>query len=149
MEEILHAFGIDWKLISIQIFNFTILAVLLWYFLYTPVLNLLKERQEKIDRGLKDAEEAKEAKQSADREKQTVLAAAQKEAEAIHERGKKHADEKAKALVMSAEERAAQIVRDAEAKARTAKDEAVKASEAEIAKLAVLAAEKVLIKNES
>ena len=149
MEEILHAFGIDWRLISIQIFNFTILAVLLWYFLYTPILNLLKERQEKIDQGLKDAEDAKDAKHNAEQEKQSILTSAQNEAEAIGERGKKHADEKAATIVSGAEDRASQILQDAESRAETAKTEAIKESEAEIAKLAVLAAEKVLIEKKS
>jgi F0F1-type ATP synthase membrane subunit b/b' len=57
MEEIIHAFGIDQRLIIIQIVNFAILAGALGYFLYTPVLRLLREREEKIAQGLKDAEE--------------------------------------------------------------------------------------------
>ena len=48
MQEILTAFGIDWRLIVIQVFNFAMLAYVLWYFLYTPVLKLLAEREENV-----------------------------------------------------------------------------------------------------
>ena len=48
MEEIIKAFGIDGRLIVIQIVNFTILMSILGYFLYTPILNLLRNVKRKL-----------------------------------------------------------------------------------------------------
>jgi F0F1-type ATP synthase membrane subunit b/b' len=48
MEAIVEAFGIDAHLIIVQIVNFAILMAALGYFLYTPILNLLRDREEKI-----------------------------------------------------------------------------------------------------
>ena len=73
MEQLISAFGIDVKLITIQIINFVVLAGLLSYFLYKPVLKILDEREEKIKQGIADAEEAAVAKASAVSEKQALL----------------------------------------------------------------------------
>jgi len=144
MDEIIQAFGIDQRLIIIQIINFAILAAALGYFLYKPVLKLLQEREEKIAKGLRDAELAAQAKSEADKEKQVVLSTAHKEAEAVSERAKSAALVQASGIVSSAEDRAGQVIKDAEAKAEHLKSEAIKASEKEIAQIAILATEKLL-----
>lgn len=145
MDQLLHAFGIDAKLIIIQIFNFGVLMALLTYFLYKPVLNMLAEREGKIAQGIRDAEDAAKAKASADEEKKMVLADAHKGAEEIAANAKQFADDKAAGIVAEAQTKAEAVVKDAEAKGEEIKAKAHKESEAEIAKLAVLAAEKVLL----
>lgn len=144
MEAIIETFGIDGRLIVIQIFNFTLLLAVLWYFLYTPVMNMLKAREERIKQGIEDADLAKQAKELAEDERQNVLAAANKEAEAISLRAKEYADVKAGEIVKSATEKATAVVKEAEAKGQELQSQARKESEAEISKLAILAAEKVL-----
>lgn len=144
MDQLIEAFGIDVKLIVVQIINFALLAGLLTYLLYKPVLKVLADREEKIAQGIKDAEASAQALQNAEGEKQTILTAAHKEAEEVARRGKVHADEQAAAVAAVAEEKAAGIVTAAEEKAEAIKLQAKQESEAEIAKLAVLAAEKVL-----
>ncbi len=144
MEQLIQAFGIDVKLIVVQIINFTILVAVLSYFLYKPVLKLLAEREEKVRQGIKDAETAARALSEAEGEKQTVLATAHKEAEAIAKRAKTFADEKTAAITAAADEKASNIISQAEEKAINLQTQARKDSEAEIAKLAVLTAEKIL-----
>ena len=144
MEAILEAFGVDWRLIVIQVFNFTLLMGLLWYFLYTPLLKVLNERQEKIAKGVHDAEAAAEKLQNAETEKKDILKSAHVEAEEISQRSKQYADEKAYSIVAKAEEKAQNIISEADRRADQMKSEAIKGSESEVAKLAILAAEKVL-----
>jgi F-type H+-transporting ATPase subunit b len=144
MEQLLHAFGIDAKLIIIQLINFGILAAALTYFLYTPILNMLKKREDDIAQGVKDAEDAAKAKASADEEKKGILSAAHKDAEAVGAKAKTYADEKAEAIVAEANTKADNVLKAAEAKSAEMKEQARKDSEAEVAKLAILAAEKVL-----
>lgn len=144
MGEILQAFGIDGRLIVIQIFNFAILAGALWYFLYTPVLKLLAEREAKVQKGIKDAEDAAKALSEADDEKTSIIKEARTEASAIVQKGTKHAEEKQKAILDEAQEKARRQAEQSEARAEEIKAQALKASEGEIAKLAILGAEKVL-----
>ena len=144
MEEIIIAFGVDIRLILLQMLNFGLLLVALWYFLYTPILNILNERQKKIQKGVEDAENAEKALSSADEERKDILTVAHKEDEKINVRAKAHADEKAVDIVAKAQDKAANVLTDAKAKSEDMKIQANKDSEAEIAKIAVLAAEKVL-----
>lgn len=144
MEQLIEAFGIDVKLIIIQIINFFVLMAALSYFLYKPILKLLNEREEKIKKGITDAEEAAVAKASALDEKQAVLTKAQLEAQEIDARAKAFGKQKEEEIVAKAQQTAAQVVSDAEAKSALLKAQALKESEAEIAKLAILGAEKIL-----
>jgi F-type H+-transporting ATPase subunit b len=146
MEEILHAFGIDWRLIVIQIFNFGLLVGVLWYFLYTPVLKLLSDREAKIKQGVLDAEAAERARKDADVARTQVLKEAHTEASQIVSRATLHAEEKEKAMIAETQERIARDLASAKAQSEELKKDAIRESEAEIAKLAILAAEKVLRK---
>jgi len=144
MEEILHAFGIDGRLIVIQILNFGILAFALWYFLYTPVLKLLSDREVKIKEGVENAEKAEKALDEADDKRKEIVSEAHKEAETIAQNANAYADEKLAQKAKEAEAKAETIIKNAETRGEEIKEQIQKDSEAEIAKLAVLAAEKVL-----
>lgn len=144
MEQIINAFGIDLRLIIIQVVNFGLLLVVLGYFLYTPVLNMLREREEKIRKGVADADAAAEKLQAAEDERRSIVATAQDEAVAIEYRAKEHAGKQADDIVAAAQTKASQITTDAAALGESMKAAALKESEAEVAKLAILAAEKVL-----
>ena len=144
MEAIINAFGIDVHLIVVQIINFTILMVALGYFLYTPVLNLLRDREEKIAAGIKDAEAAAVAKASAEVEKAAVLTEAHHAAAEVNARAKASAEVTASEIVAAAETAAQAAKAKAATEAEHLKAAAIKASEAEIAKTAILAAEKIL-----
>lgn len=144
MDAIISAFGIDGRLIVIQLINFAILMAALGYFLYTPILNALKAREEKIAQGIADAEAAAVARAGAETEKGDILTAAHASAAEIAARAKATATEQAGAIVSEAEMKAAQAMKNAEAAAEQLRVKVQKEAEAEIAKTAVLAAEKVL-----
>jgi F-type H+-transporting ATPase subunit b len=144
MEEIIHAFGIDVRLIVIQMFNFALLMGALWYFLYTPVLKLLNDREATVRKGVEDAEKAAQALRDADTEKGAVLSEARKSAETIVADAKTHALSRGTDIVHEAEAKAARVLEDAKARAEEERIRAHKASEAEIAQAAILAAEKIL-----
>jgi F-type H+-transporting ATPase subunit b len=147
MEEIIHAFGIDWRLIVIQMFNFVLLMAALWYFLYTPVLAMLRAREEKLKQGVLDAEKAEEARKSADTEKGAILKEARTEAETIVESAKSLGEEKRMLIIKEAEAKAERVLQDAHERAEEKRNEARKASEAEIAQAAILAAEALMKKH--
>ncbi len=144
MEDIINAFGIDQRLIIIQIVNFTILLVALGYFLYRPILKLLKEREEKIVQGIKDSEMAALALAEADSEKQIVLSSAHEEASAIALRAKEAIEVKTADILATAQDKALQVIKDAELKSEQLKKQALADSEKEVAELAILATEKLL-----
>jgi F-type H+-transporting ATPase subunit b len=58
MEELLKSFGIDYKLLLAQIFNFFLIFFVLYKFLFKPISKIIEERERKIAEGLKNREEA-------------------------------------------------------------------------------------------
>jgi len=144
MQDIIHAFGIDWRLIVIQIFNFAILLTVLWYFLYTPILSLIEKRQATIEKGLKDASDAERKLASAENERSTIVKAAHEEASLVAVRAKAHAEEKTAALLREAQEKSQRALEEAQKACAELQKRAYKESEAEIARTALLAAEKIM-----
>lgn len=58
MNSLLSQLGIDWKLFLSQAVNFFILLIVLTFFVYKPLIKIIKERNKKIKEGLDKAEEA-------------------------------------------------------------------------------------------
>lgn len=147
--ELITALGIDLRVFIAQLINFAVLVYVLYRYAYHPILNLLAERKEKIRRGIEDAEASAKALAEASEEKRNIIAAANKEAEAMAARAKEHAEKKAEGILDDAHKKAEQAIKDAALRAEELKVQARKESEAEIAKLAILAAEKVLVSRPS
>ena len=144
MSELFAAFGINWKLLLVQAFNFGLLLLALWYFLYTPVLKMIDDRREKIAEGVQNAEAAARRLAEAKMEGEGIVGAASREAEGIVAVARSRAEEKADEIVKEAGSRAEAALKDAAARAEEAKRQALKGSEREIARAAMLAAEKIL-----
>ncbi len=146
MGALFTTFGIDWHLLIAQTINFGILAALLTWLLYKPVLNMVKERERIITKGVNDAEESAKRLTETGVEIQARTHAAEVEASDIVEQARRAAlDERAK-LLKEAEARALAIARDADARAKETAVRSMRESEREVARLAVLAAEKIMKK---
>jgi len=144
MESLLDAFGIDGKLLVAQLVNFGVLFVALTWLLYKPVMKTLDERAAKIAQGVEDAEIASEKAAHADEEAAKVVKGAETEAEGIVSSARDLAGSEKSRIMKEAEARAAQVAADAEARAEETAAKALRDSEKEVARLAVLAAERVL-----
>lgn len=144
MEQLFAAFGIDWRLLIIQAFNFGLLLVVLSYFLYKPILKIIDERREKIAEGVRTADAASRRLAEAKEEGDKQIGDAAREAEGLVAAARASAEEKKSTIVSEAEARATAIVKDAEARIAEQERLAFVKSERDIAKAAMLAAEKIL-----
>lgn len=144
MDQLLGAFGIDWKLLIAQAVNFGIVLIALWYFLYTPVLKVLEERRKVVAKGVADAKEAETRLAQTGTEVTRRLTNADAEAQEITQRAKEAAAQTKAKLLKEAEERAAQIACDAEKRAQEHAQSVRAESERDIARLAILATEKLM-----
>lgn len=147
MEQLFSTFGIDVKLILAQAVNFGVLFVALSYLLYKPVMKTLDERRAKIAQGVEDAEQAAVALASADEESKKRIGVASSEAEGIVASARETAGSEKTRILKEAEARAEAVQKDAEARAAETADKALRDSEKEIARLAILAAEKAMKKS--
>lgn len=144
MEELFAAFGINWKLLLVQALNFGLLLVVLTYFLYKPVFSMIRARREKIEEGVRNAEEAARKLAESDIKGKEVVTKASREAEGMLAAARTSAEEKKVAMMRDAEARAEAVMKDAEARAAEAERQMRAKSEREIAKTAMLAAEKIM-----
>jgi F-type H+-transporting ATPase subunit b len=144
MEQILDVFGIDWKILIVQVVNFTVLLALLWYLLYRPLLGLIEKRRTQIIEGVANAERAEVALKDADTKKAEIVTKASREAEGIVASARDAGKQKEAQLVREAEAKAGRIVAEANMRAEEAHREALLKSRDDIARLVVLGVEKTL-----
>lgn len=147
MDRLVAAFGIDWKLLFAQGVNFAIVFGVLSYFLYKPALRVIEARRAKIAEGVRAAEQADRRLAEADEEKNQIVGNAVREAEGLVAAARTRAEERAEEIVDKAQTRADVLLKDAADRAEEAKHRVMRESEQEIARAAVLAAEKVLRKH--
>ncbi|MBV9159505.1 MAG: F0F1 ATP synthase subunit B [Candidatus Kaiserbacteria bacterium] len=144
MSALFSAFGLDWHLLLIQAVNFGVLLVVLTYFLYRPILNIIDERREKVAEGVRTAEEASRRLADAKTEGDEMIGRAVRESEQLVAAARSRADEKGAEIVRAAEMRADTLLKDAQARAEEVQRQALSESQKEIARAAMLAAEKIL-----
>ena len=147
MSELLSAFGIDWRLLVINMINFGLLLAALWYFLYGPLMRLLEERRAKVAQGVADAAAAAQQLREIEGSRAEALAVAGKEADAIVDAARAEGAKKERELLGKGEAAATTLLRDAEAQAAELKARAIEESKQEVAKLIVLGMEKAMQKN--
>ncbi len=144
MENILGVFGINWKLLAVQIVNFGILLLVLWYFLYRPVVAMLERRRLLIEKGVQDAKDSAVKLSEVAEEKKIILSGATAEAENIVLRAEERGAAKERDILDEAEKKTERLIRESEMRAREEQRKIMEASREEIAKLAVLGMEKLL-----
>ncbi len=144
MEQLIHTFGIDWKILLAQVVNFAVLLGVLWYFLYQPLLSFIEARREKIIQGVADAERAETALKDADAKKSDIIANASIEAEHIIATARETGKSKEADLVQEGQRKYDRLLQEATLKGEELEREALERSKEEIARLIVLGVEKTL-----
>lgn len=140
----MESLGIDLKLIIAQLINFGILFFLLSKFAYKPIMNMLDERQKKIEQGLADAEAS--AKKLADVEAETakLMEKTSKEADQIMNNAKAAAKVEAAELIKKATDQAERTTKNAESEAKSAKDNVISEARKELSGVIVMALDKIV-----
>lgn len=80
-----------WVIVSAV--NFIIFFLLVWRIVLVPVGGMLRDRRERIEQGLKDADAARRDRESAADQRQAILAEARREASEILARAQRMSDE--------------------------------------------------------
>ncbi|MEX0652282.1 MAG: F0F1 ATP synthase subunit B [Candidatus Paceibacterota bacterium] len=147
MEEIISVFGINWKLLIIQGVNFGLLLVLLSYVLYRPVFKMINDRRAKIEAGIRNAKEADTRLEAIESEKKQVIQTATLKAEMLIQEGSTRSKVKEEEMLKEAQNKCERLITDAQMRSEEAQKKAEEESRAEVARLAILGAEKILRKN--
>lgn len=144
MNELITTFHIDWKLIIAQLVNFSIVLFVLYKFAYGPMTKLMNERAEKIDKGLKDSEEAHKKLSEITEKEKAVLVEAKKQAQEIVSKAEAAAVKNKEEIIAEAKTQAEKILTDSSKKIEMEKDKMFQEVKGQIAELVIAATGKVI-----
>lgn len=134
------AFQVDiWRL-GFQVINFLILLYLLNRFLFKPVLARIDERQQKIGKGLEDAETAARDRELARAEREAAVSEARREASEMIARANKIAEDTRNEILTEARADAEKVTARAREEINAEKERAMSELRAQVADLALIAA---------
>lgn len=83
MESIISDFHIDWHLLLAQLFNFSVVVAILYFFAFKPLVKMMADRSNRIAQGLKDADESRLKLDNAELETKSLLKEAHKQADSV------------------------------------------------------------------
>jgi F-type H+-transporting ATPase subunit b len=144
MSELLSKLGIDWKLLIAQIINFLVLLFVLYKFAYGPILAMLDKRTRKIEKGLKDADEAKKQLEVGQKKQEEILKKARHEAKDIVEKARSQAEKAKEEIADEAKVQGQKIIADARVQIEQEKKKTIQEIKAEVGSLVVAATEKIV-----
>jgi F-type H+-transporting ATPase subunit b len=124
--------------------NFIVFIAVIWKFAFTPISKMLADRKDRIEQGLKDADQARRDRESAEAERLAALQEARREANDILARAQKVADESRERDLAATREELERIRVRASADLEAEKQRAIADLRAEVADLALQAAGKVV-----
>lgn len=124
--------------------NFLLFLAIIWTFAFKPVSRMLADRQARIEQGLKDAEQARRDRDSAESERVATLGEARREANEILARAQKVAQESRDADIAATREELERMRERATAEIEAEKVRAIADVRAEVADLALQAAGRVV-----
>lgn len=145
MNEIVKEFGIQWPLLVASIVNFVILLFLMKKFLYKPVLKILDERKEMIEKSVKTAEQIEKDKEKTEERIKVSLRLANDEAMKVIARSHASAEKAKDAIIKEAEIKAGEIVEQAKEEIKRERERASAELKAESANLISEALKKIII----
>jgi F-type H+-transporting ATPase subunit b len=124
--------------------NFVVFLALIWTFAFTPISKILADRKARIEEGLKDAEQARRDRESAESERVAALQEARREANEILARAQKVAQETRDADIAATKADLEKMRDRAAAEIEAEKVRAISEVRNEVADLALRAAGKVV-----
>lgn len=142
--ELLNNLGINGKLLLAQIVNFLVLLFVLYKFAYGPVLKVLNERTSKIEKGLKDAEDAQKKLAEISEKEKAVLVKARKQAQEIIAKAEEIAVKNKEEIIVVAKEQSEKILADSAKNIEMEKALMFQEVKKQVAELVVFATNKII-----
>ena len=124
--------------------NFAVFLYVIWMFAFRPLSGMLESRRERIEQGLRDAEQARKDREAAEADRLTMLTEARREANDILNRAQKVAQEVRDADIAATRVELDRMRTQASAEIDAEKQRAIADLRAEVADLALAAAGRVV-----
>ena len=140
----MDALGINLGYLISQIVNFTLLAVLLYFVAYKPVLRMLDERSARIKQGLEDAEEAARKAAEMEQEFEARMVDARKEGQEIIAQATQMSEKARQDILDKARQEAQAQIEKAKEEIGREREQAMSELRQQVADLSLTISEKVI-----
>jgi F-type H+-transporting ATPase subunit b len=140
----LEALGINLGLLVSQLFNFTLLAVLLYFVAYKPIMRMLDERSARIKKGLEDAEMASRRAAEMEQEFEQRMADARREGQEVIAQATQMSERARQEILETAREESRALVEKAKDEIARERDMAMAELRQQVADLSLSISEKVI-----
>lgn len=141
---VLGTLGISPTLFTAQLINFTIVVLVMWRWVYRPLLAMIEKRNADIAQGIAHAKQAETHLAEAAREKEDLLQATRREAHELLEQTKAQAEVLRKEKITQARAEIEKIAVEAKEQLRAERDSAYAALKVDIARLVAQATQRVV-----
>ncbi|KKQ54062.1 MAG: ATP synthase subunit b [Candidatus Falkowbacteria bacterium GW2011_GWC2_38_22] len=140
-------FHVDVKLLIAQMLNFAIVIAILYFFALKPILAVMRERTEKIEKSLQDAVAIEENMKKTEALCQHEFNEAKKAAALIMSQAGAEAEKKREKMLLRTKEEIGEIINEEKEKMRLEKAQVLKEIKASVTDLVISVTEKVIEKN--
>ncbi len=144
MESLISTFHLDAGLFIAQLVNFALVFSVLYFLVFKPLIKVMSERTDRIDKSLKEADEIEQRLADTISAKEEVLAAAKLQADDMLVEADKRAESRRQELVTKAKEEIGQIINAEKEKLEREKAATLKEMKQEISGLVIMTVEKFL-----
>ena len=141
---VIGTFGLRGDLFAAQLVNFLLVMLVLWKFVYKPILKVLAEREARIEKSVKDAEAVALRLQEAEKEKAEVLRAARQEADAFATKAAADTEARKMEMVEAAKREVERVIASGKLQLESERQAMMAAMRKEIVEIAVAAATKIV-----
>jgi F-type H+-transporting ATPase subunit b len=146
LQQTFEHFGVEPKLIAMQVFSFLVVLFVLYKFAIKPVTATMEERTQKISAGLKHAEEMQAKLAAAQQESAALVKKASQEAGRIVDEARKTSKEYVEKQTQEAAAKANDILQKAQQAIELEHKKMLADARGEIARLVVTTTQRVLAK---
>ena len=144
MLEIFENLGLNYKLIIAQSVNFVLLLLILQRLAYKPILKVLKDRSDKIEKSLKQAKMIEEELKNTEETKLAEIKKAKGKAEVIIKEAYETAEKRSQESIKKTEIKAQEILEKTKKEILSEKERSVEEAKKEIADISIQVAEKII-----
>lgn len=143
-EGVLGTFGLHGDLFLAQLVNFLLVLLVLWRFVYKPILGMLDKREKDVAQSLQNVEEIEKRMKASEKEREAMLIDARKEAQAIIEAAMKETDVRKNDMIDAAKKEVERVIVKGKEQLAAEREASLVALRKEVVDLAVRAAAKIV-----
>lgn len=144
IEAVAGQFGLNGQIFLAQLLNFLIVLVVLWRFVYKPVVRFLDERAAKIEKSVTEAQAIERRVKEIEAERETVINQARKESADILEKAHHDAEVRGEEIVSAAKREVERVISKGKQSLASEQEAMIRELRKEIIDLAMKAATRIV-----